>query len=180
MTALWRDTSILRKKVFLNIWWISQENTCVRFSFLIKLQAFKPAILLNEDSNTRVSCEICKICKNTYFEVHLRTSASKDITDALLEFYLRANFLLDAFQRLILGNSSCYILWCWRKNESCFNWGLIVEGTNFLIVFIHLKWWQMKGICLQWILAAQISKQEFTMGSLKCKLQIQRRFIIFF
>ena len=31
-------------------------------------------ILLKRDSNTGVSCEICKIFKNTYFEEHLRTT----------------------------------------------------------------------------------------------------------
>ena len=41
--------------------------------FLIKLQALKPATLLKRHSNTGVSCEICKIFMNTYFE-DLRTA----------------------------------------------------------------------------------------------------------
>ena len=44
--------------------------------FLIKLQAFRPATLLNRGSNTGVSCEICEIFKNIYFEEHLRATAS--------------------------------------------------------------------------------------------------------
>ena len=44
--------------------------------FLIKLQTFRPAILLKRNSNTDVSYEYCKIFKNTYFEEHLRTPAS--------------------------------------------------------------------------------------------------------
>ena len=36
--------------------------------FLIKLQKIKPATLLKLNSNRDVSCEICKIFKNTYFE----------------------------------------------------------------------------------------------------------------
>ena len=35
--------------------------------FLIKLQPFRPTTLLKRDSNTGVSCEICKDFKNTYF-----------------------------------------------------------------------------------------------------------------
>ena len=38
------------KKVYLKIWQNSQENTCARVSFLIKLQ--EPAILLKKDSGT--------------------------------------------------------------------------------------------------------------------------------
>ena len=45
-------------------------------SLLIKLQAVRPANLLKRDSNTVLSCEYCEIFKNTYFEEHLRTSAS--------------------------------------------------------------------------------------------------------
>ena len=33
--------------------------------------------LLKRDSNTILSCEICEIFKNVYFEEHLRTTASK-------------------------------------------------------------------------------------------------------
>ena len=40
------------KKVFLEIWQNSQENTCARVSFLIKLPVF--------------SCEFCEISKNTF------------------------------------------------------------------------------------------------------------------
>ena len=36
--------------------------------FLIKLQAFRPATLLKEDSNIEIFCEISEIFKNTYFE----------------------------------------------------------------------------------------------------------------
>ena len=93
---------------------------------------------------------------------------------------LRVDFLGDDFSWLILDKTSDYIWWCHRKNERYFIWSLIVEGTNFLIVTIHRKWWKISCICLQWILVVQISKQEFTMRSLKCKLQIQSRFFIFF
>ena len=48
--------------MFLEISQNSQENTCVRASFLIKLQAF--------------SCEFCEISKNTVFTEHVWTTAS--------------------------------------------------------------------------------------------------------
>ena len=45
---------VLCKKVFLEISQNSQENTCVRVSFLIKLQRCRPATLLKRDSGTCV------------------------------------------------------------------------------------------------------------------------------
>ena len=44
-----------KKNLFLKIWQHSQENNDVKFSFLIKIQAFfRPATLLKRDSNTYV------------------------------------------------------------------------------------------------------------------------------
>ena len=43
--------------------------------FLIKLQAWRSAILLKRDSNTGVFLWNWEIFKNTYFEEHLRTAA---------------------------------------------------------------------------------------------------------
>ena len=40
------------KKVFSNILWYSQENTCVGASLLINLQLISPVALLKRDSNT--------------------------------------------------------------------------------------------------------------------------------
>ena len=55
------------KKVFLEILQNSQENTCARVSFLIKLQALGLWIL---------SCEFCKVSKNTFFTEQLQVAAS--------------------------------------------------------------------------------------------------------
>ena len=52
---------VLCKKVFLEISQNSQENTCARVSFSIKLQAF--------------SCEFYEISKNTFFTEHLCATA---------------------------------------------------------------------------------------------------------
>ena len=43
-----------KNNLFLRIWQHSQENTYVKVSFLIKIQAFMPATLLKRDSNTDV------------------------------------------------------------------------------------------------------------------------------
>ena len=44
--------------------------------FLIKLQAYRPAILLKTDSTKGFFCEYCEIFKNTLFEKHLQTTTS--------------------------------------------------------------------------------------------------------
>ena len=62
-----------KKKVFLK----NQQGKHLCWSlFLIKLQQIRPESLLKVGSNTDVSCEICEIFKNTYFEEHLPTDAS--------------------------------------------------------------------------------------------------------
>ena len=57
------------KKVFLEISENSQENTCARVSFLIKLQASASAInFIKKETLAQVfSCEFCEIPKNTFF-----------------------------------------------------------------------------------------------------------------
>ena len=61
------------KKVFLDMSPNSQENTCARDSFLVKLQAY----FIKKESLAQVfSCKFCKISKTTFFTEHLRTTAS--------------------------------------------------------------------------------------------------------
>ena len=53
------------KKVFLEISQNSQENTCARVSFLIKLQA--SCNFIKKETLAQVfSCEFCEISKNTF------------------------------------------------------------------------------------------------------------------
>ena len=52
------------KKVFLDISQNSQENTCVRLSFLIKLQA---NFIKKETLAQVFSCELCEISENIFF-----------------------------------------------------------------------------------------------------------------
>ena len=68
------------KKGFLKILQHSQENSCVRVSISIKLQAW---------GTTQVFyCINCEIFKNTYSEEHLRKAASQ-FPDFSLENLLR-------------------------------------------------------------------------------------------
>ena len=54
------------KRVFLKISQNSQENSCARVSFPIKLQASGLQLYLKRDSGIGVSFEFCKISKNTF------------------------------------------------------------------------------------------------------------------
>ena len=66
----------MKKGVLKNFANFTENHLCWSL-FLIKLQAFSLTALLKRDSNTDIFCEICEIFKNTYFEGHLRTTASK-------------------------------------------------------------------------------------------------------
>ena len=55
----------------------SQENTCARVSFLIKLQAEACTFIKNETLAQMVSYEFCKISKNNFFTEHFWGAATK-------------------------------------------------------------------------------------------------------
>ena len=58
------------KKMFLKILQNSQENTCVRVFFLIKLP--QACNFINKETLAQVfSCKFCDISKNTFFTKHL-------------------------------------------------------------------------------------------------------------
>ena len=56
----------------------SQENTCGKVSFLIKLQASARNFIKKETLAQMSSCELCKIFKNTFFTEHLRATPSEE------------------------------------------------------------------------------------------------------
>ena len=65
-----------KKKVFLKILQNSQENVCVRVSFLVKFQAYGLCNYIKKEPLELVFfCEFYKIFKNTFFIEHLRTTA---------------------------------------------------------------------------------------------------------
>ena len=59
-----------RGALYLEIFQNSQENTCARVSFLIKVQACN--FIKNETKAQLFSSEFCKIFKNSFFIEHLR------------------------------------------------------------------------------------------------------------
>ena len=60
------------KKLLLKISQNSQENTCVRVSFLIKFQASACNLIKKETLTQVFSCEICESFKNAFFIKHLK------------------------------------------------------------------------------------------------------------
>ena len=60
------------KKGFLENSQNSQENTCVRVSFSIKLQAKACKLIKKENFKQVFSCEFCKICRSIFLTEHLR------------------------------------------------------------------------------------------------------------
>ena len=56
------------KKVFLKISQNSQENTCARASFLIKLQASVSNFIKKETLAQVFSCEFCEVFKKSMVE----------------------------------------------------------------------------------------------------------------
>ena len=86
------------KKVFLEISQNSQENSCVRVSFLINLQA-SPSNFIKKETLAQVfSCEFCEISKNNFF---YRTPLSDCFCECFYVFALKTSALgLISFVRL--------------------------------------------------------------------------------
>ena len=63
------------------------------WNLFIKLQAWRPAILLKTDSQHVFSCEICRLFKDTYFEENLRMTASVVSFSWLHVYYLCHRFI---------------------------------------------------------------------------------------
>ena len=62
---------VLSKKMFLEISQNSQENTCARVYFLIKLQSPAPATLLQRGSNVDASVNFAKLLRTPFSTEHL-------------------------------------------------------------------------------------------------------------
>ena len=85
------------KKVFLEILRNSQENTCARVSFLIKLQACN---FIKKETLAQVfSCEFCKISKNAFYYRTPRMAASS-IKGGFLANYSKQSFFNNFGRKL--------------------------------------------------------------------------------
>ena len=70
MSVHYREAVVQRcsvKKVFLKFLQNSQENTCARICFLLKLQANAWNFIEKETLSRVFSCEFCEIFKNNFF-----------------------------------------------------------------------------------------------------------------
>ena len=85
------------KMVFLKITPNSQENTCARVSFLIKLWASVYNFIKKRDSGTGVSSEFCEIFRNNFFTEPLQETATGCIDKKLLKPVKTTNLNLLIF-----------------------------------------------------------------------------------
>ena len=67
------------KKLFSNILWYSQKNTCVGVSFLIKLQIIRPVTLLKRLQYWYFLANIWKCIRRPIFEELLRKAAFLEV-----------------------------------------------------------------------------------------------------
>ena len=72
----------MQEKVFLKISQNSQENTCARVSFLIKLQVEACNFIKKRDPGKGDSCEFCEFSKNTFSYRTSPVTASVNISKA--------------------------------------------------------------------------------------------------
>ena len=94
------------KKVFLQISQNSQERTCARVSFLIKLQACN--FIKRETLAQMFFCEFCEISKNSFFYRTPPLAASGGFLKyncfGNLIVTKRKNIILDIFYNFYLSN----------------------------------------------------------------------------
>ena len=109
------------RKVFLEISQNSQEYTCTRVSFLIKLQASASE---KRDSSTMFLCEFCEVSKDTFFTEHLWVTTSVIMRTQNLS--LQSTFRIKLYQpeeNPTVGQISEKEVQCFYtlKNSSFFN-----------------------------------------------------------
>ena len=122
------------KKVFWKIPQNSQENTCARVSFLIKLQASACTFVKKETLAQVFSCEYCKILKSTFF--HRTPSVAASVINhywclVVLDFFQRTTWFADLVQlpvlplfelrsTLVSNTKPEVMLWFFKKTFSLF------------------------------------------------------------
>ena len=113
--------------MFLEISQSSQENTCVRVSFLIKLKSSGLRLYLKRDSGTGVSCEFCEDFKNTFFTVHLRaTLLYRKVVYSVLSKYVEDNITQENYLCNIGPDRAAMIL----KENNLYNFVLVCLGQD--------------------------------------------------
>ena len=151
-----REAVVLRcsvkTKVFSEISQNSQQNTCTRDSFLIKLQACN---FNKKESLVQVfSCEFCKISKNTFSKrtppvAAIKTDLKTGVFLWLFQKFLRTVFFIQHFSWLLLEHSrnceTSSVYYLYYSKESCqtsHKWGYLERertGHSFQYFNIPLK-----------------------------------------
>ena len=117
--AVFRRCSV--NKVFLEISQNSQENSCIRVSFLIKLQAEACNFIKKETLAQVFSCEFCEISKNTFSHRTPLVAASVDSMNNIF----RKTVFLDICQFVFIFQSlqkrlfpKLFESWKWHKSKT--------------------------------------------------------------
>ena len=95
---------VFYKMIFWKISQNSQDDICVRVSFLITLQSCEACSFIKKETSTQVfSCEVFKIFKYTIFTEHLPTTASWNIIQILALREKNSEDAIDwRFKRIVL------------------------------------------------------------------------------
>ena len=92
--------------------------------FLINFQAYKPATLLQRDSNTGVFLWILKNFKNLYFKGHLWTTASELYWFKVEKIIEKVTIIGDVFRTKLFCKNSCLYInadyFCKTLHITCF------------------------------------------------------------
>ena len=105
--------------VFLKISQNSQENTCVRVSFLIMAQAEGSNIVEKEAVAQLFSCEICDIFKSKFYIMkRLRWLQFSGCITKFLNIFFTLQNIFVRVSRIYLRKRLVYF---WKKKIICFN-----------------------------------------------------------
>ena len=104
--------------------------------FLLKLQAWRPAQVF--------SCKICKIFKNTYFEEHLRMTASEISLEEVFWCFQRVSKEINDMKwvnKFIIPKmfAEFFVPFC-----TGFMWFWYLRGKALLLKSYSCKWWNAK------------------------------------
>ena len=117
----WRCS--IKKGALKNFAVLTEKHLCWSL-FLIKLQAWRHATLLNETPTQVFSWEYCEIFKNIYFEEHLQTAAPDILVNSILQrdsvkICDRNNLLVFEYHFFHKFSSNLSKVYCLRLLFSC-------------------------------------------------------------
>ena len=99
------------KKVFLKLSQNSQNNTCARIPFLMKLQADEACSYIKKEPLAQVfSCEICEFFKKTVFTEHFRWLFLHEVDNEVYDHNYFISKLSCIFSQRNLTFISTYIV----------------------------------------------------------------------